>query len=247
MVGLVGLVGQLPLREIEFCDFSIRGRLERPTTPTRPTIQGSKSTAPSHQASLVSGMKAPDSPTTAPDIENGDAASEREPDRRSITPPSRLGRGPTRTSFLPGQSGNLLGRPRGFAGVAAEIMRQTRNGAELVEWALDVFRDTKRPHAERAAAHAWLADRGLGRPVSVVDLEVRAGDGVRRDFSHLSDAEIDEVLARTRGRLPIDVPSADEQERTKPLVSSENRDCSPSVHCEANPSSVTTENIIRNY
>lgn len=152
-------------------------------------------------------MEPPDtSPAVA--IAPKDAASESRAVKR--TPASRLGKGPTPGSFLPGQSGNLLGRPRGFAGVAAEIMRQTRNGAELVEWALDVFRDEKRPHAERAAAHAWLADRGLGRPVSVVDLEVRAGDGVRRDFSHLSDAEIDELLARTRGRLqPIDVPISD--------------------------------------
>ena len=62
------------------------------------------------------------------------------------------------------------GRPKGFKGVARLIAKETRDGAELVEWALAVWRDEERPFAERAAAHAWLSDRGLGRPLQMLEL-----------------------------------------------------------------------------
>lgn len=69
-------------------------------------------------------------------------------------------------TFRPGQSGNPAGRPRGFASVAKLIMAETRDGAELVEFALNVFRDPQRTFNERMAAHAWLSDRALGKPLA---------------------------------------------------------------------------------
>ena len=72
--------------------------------------------------------------------------------------------------FLPGVSGNPGGRPLGFA---AEIREQTRDGAELIEFMLAVFRGE---HGEdirtRADAATWLADRGHGKPIPIREFEV---------------------------------------------------------------------------
>ena len=65
---------------------------------------------------------------------------------------------------------NPAGRSRGFAGVARQIMAETRDGAELVEFALRIFRDEHAPMRDRQEAHAWLSDRGLGRPLANVEL-----------------------------------------------------------------------------
>jgi len=86
--------------------------------------------------------------------------------------------------FKPGESGNPLGRPKGFAGVAAKIMKATRNGDELVEFALKVFRN-KPPRAKKGEtakppysiedqmrAHQWLTDRSIGKALAVIDANV---------------------------------------------------------------------------
>jgi hypothetical protein len=91
----------------------------------------------------------------------------------------------------------LAGRPKGFAGVSKLILESTREGAELVEWALSVWRDTKAKMADRQAAHAWLSDRGLGKPLATHDFTVHNGDTIEPDFSHLSDDRIRELLAET--------------------------------------------------
>ncbi|MBX3159603.1 MAG: hypothetical protein KF773_26765 [Deltaproteobacteria bacterium] len=80
---------------------------------------------------------------------------------------------------MKGRSGNPAGRPKGFAGVAARIMAETRDGAELVEWALAVWRDAARSHRERAEAHAWLSDRGLGKAVATVELHASLASTTR--------------------------------------------------------------------
>lgn len=64
--------------------------------------------------------------------------------------------------FQPGTSGNPDGRPAGFAKrIKGEV---GADGAELVAFALAVFRDAKRPHRERWEALCWLSDHGWGRP-----------------------------------------------------------------------------------
>lgn len=86
-------------------------------------------------------------------------------------------------------SPNAAGRSRGFAGVARGIMEATRDGAELIEWALTVWRDESRDHRERFEAFQWLSDRGLGRPIAMLDLHAFLAQGADQ-----GDAVVDSVL-----------------------------------------------------
>lgn len=72
--------------------------------------------------------------------------------------------------WKPGQSGNPRGRAKGHAAVARTILRETDHGDELVMYALKIWRDPDEPKARRDEMHRWLADRGLGRALTMVDL-----------------------------------------------------------------------------
>lgn len=97
------------------------------------------------------------------------------------------------------------------------ILEKTGDASELVDWALEVWRDKDRPHAERAAAHAWLSDRCLGRPMASAELTVHAGDGTpqldgARLLGRLSDralaelADAHEQLALESGEDATETP-----------------------------------------
>ena len=87
--------------------------------------------------------------------------------------------------WKPGESGNPGGRTRGFKGVAELIMRETRDGAELVEFALATMRNVgpggagtgNRSFDERWQAHNWLANYGIGRPIVSVDIAAALATG----------------------------------------------------------------------
>ena len=92
--------------------------------------------------------------------------------------------GCTRRGFLPGQSGNPGGRPRGLA---ALVRAQTNDGKELVNLMLRVLRGTlavngKKPSiSDRMKAAEWLADRGWGKAVEMeIDL---TPDDERRELA----------------------------------------------------------------
>ena len=82
--------------------------------------------------------------------------------------------GCTRRGFLPGQSGNPGGRPKGLA---ALVRAQTKDGKELVDLMLQVLRgklvvNGRKPNiSERMKAVEWLADRGWGKPVETHAIE----------------------------------------------------------------------------
>jgi hypothetical protein len=69
--------------------------------------------------------------------------------------------------FEKGKSGNPGGRPKGFA---SAIRKETRDGADLVDFSLKVLRGQIRASVtERQKARDWLADRGWGKAVQAVE------------------------------------------------------------------------------
>jgi hypothetical protein len=87
-----------------------------------------------------------------------------------------------------------LGRPKGWRGLAAKIYEETQNGYELVAFALKVMRDPEEDMKLRLEAHHWLADRGFGRPLQLVDLGVTE-ERRHLDLSKLTDAELETFIA----------------------------------------------------
>lgn len=66
--------------------------------------------------------------------------------------------------FIKGHPSNG-GRPKGLA---EYVRQQTKEGKELVEFYLTVFRDDKDMRLRMQAAD-WLADRGFGRQVQAME------------------------------------------------------------------------------
>src|SRR5262245_31192751 len=75
---------------------------------------------------------------------------------------------PRSIQWKPGDSGHPKGRAPGFS---ALIRSQTREGAELVDFMMLVFR--KAPLKHRMEAANWLADRGFGRAIQRHDVVER--------------------------------------------------------------------------
>ena len=73
--------------------------------------------------------------------------------------------------FLPGQTGNAGGRPKGLA---SYIRDTTDGGREMVDLMVAVMRgetvDGKKPKVrDRMDAVSWLADRGFGRAIAQIE------------------------------------------------------------------------------
>jgi uncharacterized protein DUF5681 len=72
--------------------------------------------------------------------------------------------------WKPGQSGNPSGRPK----INPELRDLARRHTKIALTALvEIARDAKAPPAARVAAANALLDRGYGRPMQAVDLEVQ--------------------------------------------------------------------------
>ena len=71
--------------------------------------------------------------------------------------------------FPPGVSGNPGGRPKGLARRVRELVGD--DGQRLAEVFLAVLDDPASSVRERMEAATWLADRGWGRPTTVVSGE----------------------------------------------------------------------------
>jgi hypothetical protein len=116
----------------------------------------------------------------------------------------KMSRGGRRsTSFRPGQSGNLTGRPKRLATIEARrLFRDVADAArERTQDAIDtlfaIMKDPKAPAAARISAAQALLDRGHGKPAQAI--EVDAGP----DLTHVSDEDL-----RTLERIlrPPDYP-----------------------------------------
>ena len=94
------------------------------------------------------------------------------------------------TSFRPGQSGNLTGRPKRPATIEARrIFQDVADAArERTQDAIDtlsaIMKDPKAPAAARVSAAQAILDRGYGKPAQAI--EVDAGP----DLTHLSDEDL---------------------------------------------------------
>lgn len=73
--------------------------------------------------------------------------------------------------FAKGISGNPGGRPKAKDFIA-QIRCRTKQGAKLVDFALEVLDDRKAKTSDRLEALAWLADRGWGKAVQQTDMHV---------------------------------------------------------------------------
>lgn len=110
--------------------------------------------------------------------------------------------------FAKGNKGG--GRPKGFKGVSRLIMEKTKDGRELVDFALRVFRDEDEYHHNRWQALEWLADRGLGRAVHTVELDAAISAppvSPKLDLARLTPhqrAQMRDVLLRALAR-PVPV------------------------------------------
>jgi len=129
-----------------------------------------------------------------------------------VPPFEKGGPRPFGKPFEKGKSGNPAGRLKGYAAVARQILKETGNGSELVVHALTVFRDPKESAARRDEMHTWLSDRGLGRPVAMLDLSAEINTGQAPgavDLSGLSDAELALIERSLAGVLDQPVEDVD--------------------------------------
>ena len=78
--------------------------------------------------------------------------------------------GVTGAGFMPGQSGNPGGRPKGLSRRVRELVGD--DGHEIAEYMFSVLGDERQRTPDRMKAGEWLADRGFGRTVQALDVGV---------------------------------------------------------------------------
>lgn len=84
-----------------------------------------------------------------------------------------------------GPSLNPSGRPKGFAGMSAEIARRTQDGNALIDFAWELWQDEKNPIKVRWDAFVWLSERGPGKPVQNVNIDATVREEPTMDVSRI--------------------------------------------------------------
>jgi hypothetical protein len=103
--------------------------------------------------------------------------------------------GVTGRGFLPGQSGNPGGRPRGLARRIRELVGE--DGEAIAAFMLQVMLDDRERTRDRLEAGRFLAERGWGKPVQALDVEVtpRAPQLDPEALAGLTDDDLDTMIA----------------------------------------------------
>jgi hypothetical protein len=92
----------------------------------------------------------------------------------------RLG-GVTGKGFTPGNRANPGGRPKGMAGLAKRIQRETKDGAVVVDYLLKTLQYSRSPK-ERTDAATLLLAYGFGKPVQPTEITGEGGNPVEMVF-----------------------------------------------------------------
>jgi hypothetical protein len=98
--------------------------------------------------------------------------------------------GVTGAGFKPGVSGNPGGRPKGLSRRVRELVGE--NGEAIAEYMLSVMNDERARTADRLEAGKWLADRGFGRALQALDIDVNQYPVV--DLTKVSTEDLDALL-----------------------------------------------------
>ena len=110
-------------------------------------------------------------------------------ENRAVT--TRRG-GVTGAGFVPGQSGNPGGRPKGLPRRVREVVGD--NGERIIEFMVDVLGDETARTSDRLEAAKWLADRGFGRSVQAVEIDVPVQSWAS-ELARLPVEDLDTVIA----------------------------------------------------
>jgi hypothetical protein len=98
--------------------------------------------------------------------------------------------------------------------MARLIREATRDGAELVEFALKVFRDENTTDKSREWAHEWLSDRGFGKPMQAVDMTVNDNNEMSSkplDYANLTIPQLEALaLLDVEDEVPDEPPESDD-------------------------------------
>ena len=106
--------------------------------------------------------------------------------------------GVTGAGFPPGVSGNPGGRPKGLSRRVRELVGEDCEA--IAVYMLSVMRDEKARTADRLEAAKWLAERGFGRSVQTLDLDVTAHPPI--DVTQLSTPDLKALIAIFRKHRP---------------------------------------------
>jgi hypothetical protein len=99
--------------------------------------------------------------------------------------------GVTGAGFTPGVSGNPGGRPKGLSRRVRELVGE--NGEAIAEYMHSVMNDERARTADRLEAAKWLADRGFGKALQALEIDVNRYPVL--DLTGVSTEDLDAMLA----------------------------------------------------
>lgn len=99
--------------------------------------------------------------------------------------------------WQPGASPNPGGRPKGFKGLAAMILKESKNGQEFCDFAFKVLRNELKnyKHSDQVEMLKILLDRGFGKPTTtIIELPPEEAPNML-DVAEISSEALEDVTA----------------------------------------------------